>query len=101
LSFVLGGGSFIGKDGRVTGAPSTAALVELPADALPSSGAELERTLQAITISHGNYSKKLFSSFYFFQIVWTRTSRMHSSAMTMNWRSLTTISFSKLGLLFV
>ena len=46
---VMGGGAFIGKDGGAR--PDAGNFVELPADALPSVG-ELDRRLEAVTISH-------------------------------------------------
>ena len=46
---VMGGGTFIGKDGGSRPEPSR--NVELPADVLPSAGA-LDRRLEAVTISH-------------------------------------------------
>mmetsp|Transcript_19075 Transcript_19075/g.19816 ORF Transcript_19075/g.19816 Transcript_19075/m.19816 type:complete len:568 (+) Transcript_19075:20-1723(+) len=46
----MGGGRFIGKNGKVSELPVTAKSVELPADALPS-GSEFDRHLEAITIS--------------------------------------------------
>ena len=46
---VMGGGNFIGKDGGSR--PNGGNIVELPADALPSLG-ELDRRLEAVTISH-------------------------------------------------
>ena len=46
---VMGGGAFIGKDGGAR--PDVGNFIELPADALPSVG-ELDRRLEAVTISH-------------------------------------------------
>ena len=46
---VMGGGAFIGKDGGAR--PDAGNFVELPSDALPSVG-ELDRRLEAVTISH-------------------------------------------------
>jgi hypothetical protein len=46
---VMGGGAFIGKDGGAR--PDAGNFIELPADALPSVG-ELDRRLEAVTISH-------------------------------------------------
>lgn len=47
----MGGGQFIGVDGKVSQLPATARIVELPSDALPSGG-EFDRHLEAITISN-------------------------------------------------
>jgi len=47
----MGGGYFVSKDGSVTLTKQPVA-VKLPAEALPSDLKELERDLQAITISH-------------------------------------------------
>ncbi len=44
----MGGGKFIGKDGKVGETPK---YIELPEDVLPSTGMDLQRDLQAITIS--------------------------------------------------
>jgi len=46
----MGGGRFIGRDGSAHDTPYGRA-VELPADALPSEG-ELDRRLEAVTLSH-------------------------------------------------
>lgn len=46
----MGGGHFIGKNGAV-GAVDYGKELELPPDALPS-GAEMDRHLEAVTISH-------------------------------------------------
>jgi hypothetical protein len=46
---VMGEGNFIGKNGGAR--PDVGNIVELPADALPSIG-ELDRRLEAVTISH-------------------------------------------------
>lgn len=56
---LLGGGSYIGKDGKLSQLPATAIKVELPPDALPS-GTEFDRQLEAITISNGIVCLKLF-----------------------------------------
>lgn len=45
----MGGGSFIGKNGGAR--PDYGNAVDLPADVLPSVG-ELDRRLEAVTISH-------------------------------------------------
>ena len=47
----MGGGKFISKDGKVGEAPKY--TVNLPEDVMPSEGMDLQRDLQAITISDG------------------------------------------------
>lgn len=52
----VGGGRFIGKDGKTVDydfSYNKERNIELPEDALPSTEAELERDLEAITIDHG------------------------------------------------
>lgn len=52
----LGGGRFVGKDGKTVDydfSYNKERTFELPEDALPSTEAELERDLEAITIDHG------------------------------------------------
>ena len=51
----MGGGKFIGKDGKVGEAPR---YLELPEDALPSTGMDLKRDLAAITISDGTFPQR-------------------------------------------
>jgi hypothetical protein len=56
---IIGGGKFIGANGKMQNLPYIGthippSSISLPDDVLPSE-LELERNLEAITISHGNH----------------------------------------------